>query len=125
METKPPVPVYLLARELMFISRVLAEGRAAGIEVQCVRDAKKLPHSPGMLLVDLHLEGAINAAGEWQRGGEGRRTIGFVAHVDAETAKKAREAGVQKVMAKSAFFEKLPELLQGMQHASATPDATK
>jgi CheY-like chemotaxis protein len=38
-------------------------------------------------------------------------TVGFASHVDVDTITAARQAGVGSVMARSAFFERLPDLL--------------
>jgi CheY-like chemotaxis protein len=38
--------------------------------------------------------------------------VGFVSHVDHETVTAARAAGADQVMARSAFVERLPELLR-------------
>lgn len=38
-------------------------------------------------------------------------TIGFCAHVDADRMEAAASAGFDEVMARSAFFRRLPELL--------------
>jgi CheY-like chemotaxis protein len=39
------------------------------------------------------------------------RTLGYVAHVDSETIERARAAGIDQVMARSAFSERLGEIL--------------
>jgi CheY-like chemotaxis protein len=46
------------------------------------------------------------------------RTLGYVAHVDSETIERARAAGIDQVMARSAFSQRLGEILTG----SGTPD---
>jgi CheY-like chemotaxis protein len=46
------------------------------------------------------------------------RTLGFVSHVDSDTIEAARRAGVDQVMARSAFTEQLPAILTG---ASSRP----
>jgi len=38
-------------------------------------------------------------------------TLGFVSHADAATIAAARQAGIDEVVARSAFAERLPELL--------------
>lgn len=38
-------------------------------------------------------------------------TVGYVSHVDSETIRAAREAGVHEVVARSAFAANLPEIL--------------
>lgn len=41
------------------------------------------------------------------------RTLGYVAHVDSETIDRARGAGIDQVLARSAFSERLGEILTG------------
>ena len=39
------------------------------------------------------------------------RTLGYVSHVDTETIESARQAGVDRVLARSAFADRLGEIL--------------
>ena len=39
------------------------------------------------------------------------RTLGFVSHVDSETIAAARQAGIDQVLARSAFVDRLGEIL--------------
>jgi CheY-like chemotaxis protein len=39
------------------------------------------------------------------------RTLGYVAHVDGATIAAARDAGIDEVLARSAFAERLGEIL--------------
>ncbi len=41
------------------------------------------------------------------------RTLGYVSHVDSETIAAARQAGVDQVLARSAFVEQLGRILTG------------
>jgi PleD family two-component response regulator len=41
------------------------------------------------------------------------RTLGYVSHVDTDTVQAARLAGVDQVMARSAFSERLGDILTG------------
>jgi PleD family two-component response regulator len=43
----------------------------------------------------------------------GIRTIGFVSHVQTETIAAARQAGIDEVLARSAFADRLGEILKG------------
>ena len=43
----------------------------------------------------------------------GIRTLGFVSHVQTETITAAREAGIDEVLARSAFADRLGEILKG------------
>ena len=46
-------------------------------------------------------------------------TLAFVSHVQADLIAEARAAGVDRVLARSAFFDKLPEILDEMRAAAA------
>ncbi len=112
MEQAPSAQVVALVRDLMFSSKIIATGRAQNQPVLVVRDPAKLVDTPGQrLLVDLNLEGAIDAAIAWAQAEPGRQTIGFVSHVDADTIRRARNAGIDRVMARSQFTAQLPQLL--------------
>lgn len=104
-------PVLILVRDLLFSSKISATARAAGIETRLLRDPARLESELGWrLLVDLNLEGAIPAAAKWRQT-TGGTVIGFVSHVDTETITAARAAGIDQVLARSRFFETLPEIV--------------
>jgi hypothetical protein len=104
-----------LVRDLMFSSRITATARAAGREVTVVREPAKLAEAggAGLLIVDLNLEGAIAAAVAWKDATADGQAVGFVSHVDMQTIQQAREAGIDRVMARGEFVRVLPELLGG------------
>jgi hypothetical protein len=107
--------VLLLIRDLMFVSRVTGTAKELGVAVKVVRDPAKLaPEAQagqgGRLIVDLNLEGAVEAAAEW-KAATGGSVAGFVSHVDTETIHRAREAGIDRVLPRSQFVQVLPELL--------------
>jgi hypothetical protein len=107
-------PVLVLVRDLIFASRITATASSLGVPVTLVRDAAKLPRDAGasLLIVDLNLDGAIDAARDWKSATRGAIT-GFVSHVDTATIAAARAAGVDRVLARSRFVELLPALLRG------------
>ena len=103
----------VLVRDLMFSSRISATARAAGTVVKLLREPSQLAGAAGRLLItDLNQPGVIGAAAEWSVARPGRRVVGFVSHVDTETIKAARAAGLE-VMPRSRFVEALPDLLGG------------
>ena len=105
-------PVLVLVRDLMFSSRISATARAQGANVKIVRDAAKLTGEAGkLLIVDLNQNGAIDAAVAW-KASSGGNVIGFVSHVDADRIARAREAGIDRVVARSRFVEELAEILR-------------
>ena len=105
------MPILALVRDLMFSSRISATARAIHCQVKIIRDPAQLAHeTANLLIVDLNLAGAVEAAAAWKTG-PGRQVAGFVSHVDAETITKARGLGIERVMARRHFVEVLPTLL--------------
>jgi hypothetical protein len=106
------VPVVVLVRDLMFSGRISAEARAVGKAVKLVREPAKLAEVPGtLLIVDLNLENALEAAAGWRDAEAGRTVVAFVAHTDAPRIAAARGAGIEQVMPRSRFVEVLPAIL--------------
>jgi DNA-binding NarL/FixJ family response regulator len=128
-DARSPV-VVALARDLMFVGRLVAEARSVGVPMIIVREPAKLTEaaSAALLLVDLNLPGAIPAFVAWRasRGGTPAPVVvGFVAHTDATTIATARAAGIDRVLARSAFVAQLPALLDETvaRHRRLQPDA--
>lgn len=104
--------VLLLCRDLMFLSKVAATARAAGVQVQVVRDPTMLPAVGTRLLVDLNQDGALDAAAGW-KAATGGAVVGFVSHVDTAVIQRAREAGLDEVLPRSRFTADLPRIVAG------------
>src|SRR5688572_8797231 len=105
-------PIVVLVRDLMFSSKISAEARAHGVDVIIIRDPAKLTRqSGGQLIVDLNLDGAMDAAAAWKQA-TGGHVIGFVSHVDSPTIAKARELGIDRIMPRSQFTSQLPNVLR-------------
>jgi hypothetical protein len=103
----------ILVRDLLFGSRIIATARASGVEVKLLRDEAKLAGEAGeRLIVDLNQPGALEAAVDWKGRGAGRIVIGFVSHVDADTIRRAREAGIDQILPRSRFVAELESILQ-------------
>jgi hypothetical protein len=110
--TEEALPVLAVVRDLMFVSKITGAAKAQGAAVKIIRDPTKLAGESGrLLIVDLNLAGAIEAAAAWLASSQAP-SIGFVSHVDAETARKARESGIGTVMARSRFVELLEDLFR-------------
>jgi DNA-binding NarL/FixJ family response regulator len=91
--------------DLMDRSKVAAAG---GAEVTFVRSAADLAAAGAdLVVVDLARPGVL----EVLRQLGGTRSVGFASHVDRELIEAAREAGCDRVLARSQFFGSLPELL--------------
>jgi CheY-like chemotaxis protein len=107
--------------DLMFSSRISTAARAVGASITVTRSfdavltaARDL--APALVILDLNstriraievvtaLKADPNLAAI--------PTVGFVSHVDTATIEAARRAGVDRVLARSAFVEQLPHLLR-------------
>ena len=112
--TAPPTPMLvILCRDLLLGSRITAAAQSAGVGFKVVRDAAKLAGQPGRrLIVDLNQDGAVDAAAAWKTA-SGGEVIGFVSHVDGATITQARAAGLDQILARSAFVQQLPSLVEG------------
>lgn len=112
--------VVAVVSDLIFRSKVDATARAAGVEaVTCTRaaDAMKALASDAvdLLLVDMTLPGneaaAAIAAGTTAQ--PRPRIVAFCSHVEESQAAAARQAGADRVLARSAFSAQLADLLRG------------
>jgi hypothetical protein len=120
-------PILVLVRDLMFSGRILAEARAAGVDVKVIRDPGQLenaaPASSRLMIADLNLPGAIVAAAAWRQR-SGGAVVGFVSHVDGAAIAEARAAGIDQVLARSGFVQLLPSLLQQQKSAASNSAAS-
>ena len=114
MPQPPAEPIFALVRDLMFSGRILAEARAAGVEVKVIRDPamiEKDAAAGGFLIVDMNLPGAIASAGNWRTTGGGT-VVGFVSHMDTEAISQGKAAGFDQVLPRSQFVTVLPQMLK-------------
>jgi len=112
--------VYALVPDLFFMSRIGAVAASLGIVVEELRPNRAitacLNAPPDLLLLDLHAEGdplevvRVLKANDATRGIE---IVGFFSHVDTARREAALRAGADRVLPRSAFVVKLPDLLRG------------
>lgn len=112
--------VICAVEDLMFTSKLRGAASQAGVTLRFVRSPEALldevrANAPDLVILDLNADRLrpldMVAA---LRGGEDHRSVrilGFVSHVDADRIARARAAGVDEVMARSAFVTRLPALL--------------
>ncbi|MDQ1396562.1 MAG: hypothetical protein QOG64_1821 [Acidimicrobiaceae bacterium] len=90
--------------DLMDRSKVSA---AAGDRVRFVSSPDQLVEAEAdLVIVDLSRPGVLEVLPSIET-----RTVGFGSHVDTERLEAARRAGCDEVLARSAFFSRLAELL--------------
>ncbi len=113
--------VIVAVDDLMFASRISSAAKALGIEIVFARSPEAIveavrTRSPRLVILDLNslrvrpLEAV--AALKADAALAAVPTVGFVSHVQTELIAAAHQAGVDRVMARSAFVTQLPQLLQ-------------
>ena len=106
--------------DLLFTSKIKTDRKQLGVAISVARSldgalAEMRAHRA--VARDLRPEQSAHRSA-WDRAGdEGRPalaaipTVGFASHVQAEVIEAARRAGVDDVMARSMFTERLPQIL--------------
>ena len=112
--------VLCVVDDLLFSVKISTAAKSLGVDIFFERTADNvLPRirekAPDLVIFDLNsaklrpME-AI-AAMKADPGLQAIKTLGFVSHVQTDTIAAARDAGVDQVLARSAFSEKLGEIL--------------
>jgi len=107
--------------DLMFTSKIKTAASQLGVAVAFARSsdaalAEMRQRTPSLVIFDLNSTrtdplGTV-AAMKRDAGLASIPTLGFVSHVQAELIDAARQAGVEEVLARSAFTMRLPEILR-------------
>ena len=112
--------VLVAVPDLFFVTRIRALAGQLGVTLEeCAPAAipgRCADSPPDLLILDLHAPGDPLAQVRALKADERTRAVtvvGFYSHVDAETRRLALEAGVDRVMPRSAFTAKLHEILAG------------
>ncbi len=112
--------ILAVVEDIFFLAKIQQTARQLGITVESVApDAlqEKLGQKvPSAILLDLnHRSGKAIAVLEGLKDNPASRSIpvvAFLSHVQTDLAQAARAAGCERVMARSAFSQQLPMLLQ-------------
>ena len=118
--------------DLLFRSKIGETAAQLGIEASFPRGPKKLEESlsaspPDLLILDLNssrfeplqILQAVNA----EEATRGVKTVGFLSHVQKDLAVAAKEAGCDRVVARSAFTRDLPKVLAEGEAAGTVDEA--
>jgi PleD family two-component response regulator len=106
--------------DLLFSSRIRTTAKQAGVELTFARTPSEILEQaralkPALLIVDLNSAKAdpVATVAAMKRDAElaSIRTLGFVSHVHTDLIAAARQAGVDEVMARSAFASQLADIL--------------
>ena len=112
--------VLVAVDDLLFSSKIRTVAKQAGVDVTFARTPPEILEQaralkPALVIFDLNSAKAdpINtiAALKEDPATMSIPTIGFVSHVDSDTIAAARGAGVDDVMARSAFAAQLADIL--------------
>jgi CheY-like chemotaxis protein len=106
--------------DLLFCSRIRGAAREAGVPIRFARSPEAFREAvaaaaPTLVILDLDAErldplGAV-ASLKADPPATPVRTVGFVSHVRADRVAAARAAGVDEVLARSAFATDLPAIV--------------
>lgn len=106
--------------DLMFSSKIRATAKGVGAEIAFARTPAEILSQaralkPSLIIFDINSAkaDAVNTVAALKNDPELRaiRTAGFVSHVDTRMIMAAREAGIDDVMARSAFAANLAQIL--------------
>jgi CheY-like chemotaxis protein len=117
-----PAAVMVVAEDLFFLAKIREAAKAVGVAVVTgdVRNgtAVAAQTQPLAIFLDLNLRGlsALDCvrALKADPATQAIRIVGYVSHVQKQMIADARAAGCDSVLARSAFANQLPSLLQSL-----------
>lgn len=112
--------VLAVVADLFFAVKIMDAAKKAGMTIELLKDPKeileKAKSHPALIIVDLNLESVepIKLVSTLKGSPDLNRisVVGFLSHVQTELKQKATEAGCDMVLARSAFSQNLPSILQ-------------
>ena len=114
--------VIAVVDDLLFASKIRGAAGQAGAEVRFVKTAEALLEAarsgePAVVILDLQTSLLDPfAAAEMLKTDERTRAVsvvGFFPHVQADLQRRAQAAGIEHVMPRSVFNQRLPEIVGG------------
>jgi hypothetical protein len=111
------MPVILAVRDLVFRSKILAAAERLGTPVAIAPrgtplDQAARDHGPGTLIVDLGEPGVVDQIPAAKQAGA-TRVVGFLGHLQEDLMEASRRAGVDEVLTRGQFVQRLDALLRG------------
>ena len=112
--------IVCVADDLIFSVKISTAAKGLGVEMYFERSREKVlatirDKQPSLVIFDLNSARldpmAAIAAMKADPALQAIRTLGYVSHVDTDTIDRARAAGIDQVMARSAFSDRLGEIL--------------
>jgi len=111
------MPVILAVRDLVFRSKILAAAERLGADVRIAPrgtplDQAARDHGPGTLVVDLGEAGVVEQIPAAKMAGASR-VVGFLGHLQADLMEASARAGVDEVLTRGQFVQRLDDILRG------------
>jgi CheY-like chemotaxis protein len=113
--------ILAIVDDLMFVSKIRTAASQGGVAVAFARSsagalAEMRKSAPSLVILDLNNPrtdplGTVNAM-KADPELASIPTVGYVSHVQTDVIEAARAAGVEEVLARSAFSERLPAILE-------------
>ena len=111
-----PAKVVVILEDMMFTVRIADAGKRAGVQIDFAKKQDDLAaRLPGAVAAILDLNyvppetiRALKSAPETRE----IPLVGYVSHVETEVIRQARESGCDTILARSAFVQKLSEMMQ-------------
>ncbi len=107
-----------IVSDLIFAARITGTADRVGVKCKIVKDPDTLQdalesENPGTVLVDMHCDGISpeEAIRTVKSHCPNARVVAFFSHVQTELMERARAAGADVAWPRSAFVQRLPELL--------------
>lgn len=113
--------IMVFVEDIFFTAKIRETARGLARDVRFIRDLQGLEKrlsgpAPGMIIVDLTAETLkplelirrVKEQPDWQQA----RIVAYASHARAELMEEANQLGVDLVLPKSGFTQKLPEILQ-------------
>jgi PleD family two-component response regulator len=124
--------VMAAVEDLLFRSKISETADQLGVEASFPRSPKKLEDAlregaPDLLILDLNSSRfeplKLLRSVKSEETTRDVKTVGFLSHVQKDLAVAAKEAGCDRVMARSAFTKDLPKVLAGGEPSDGVDEA--
>ena len=115
--------ILAIVTDLMFQSRLREQAQALGHKLMvadtesAVREA--LATKPSLVILDLHASAIDWRSAIGMAKQSGVPVLAFGRHTEAQLLRAARDAGCDRVVARSTLFEELPQLIEQLTRAKA------
>ena len=112
----PPMPLLVAVRDLVFRSKIHAAAERLGVPLTLAPRGTPLADAAralgeGTILVDLGEQGLLEQIPATKQAAK-VKLIGFLGHLDADLARAANEAGVDEILSRGQFVQRLDSILK-------------